>query len=93
MARARASIAALLLSQTKNTLIFYVNIKIFYVCALWARTFANEMSEKCAATAWKIFYDKTAFIFNVFMSNKNNQNKHNNQPTNQPNVKAYTNIH
>lgn len=45
-------------------------------CAHGARTFANEMFEKCAATAWKTFYDRTAFIFNVFMSN--NKNKHNN---------------
>lgn len=83
---------SLLMSQTKNALIFYVNIKsILRVRTVRAHTFANEMFEKCAATAWKIFYDKTAFIFNVFMSNKNNQNKHNNNS--QPNVKIYTNKH
>lgn len=67
-----------------------MSILKYFTCAHCARTFANEMSEKCAAAAWKIFYDKTAFIFNVFMSNKNNQNKHNNQPTECENIHKHS---
>lgn len=60
-------------ARTNIHCVFYVNIKIFYVSAYGA---LHTLQMKCKAenAAWKIFYDKTAFIFNVFMSNGNNNN-------------------